>query len=100
MNLNFKEYGKGKTIVILHGLLGSLDNWSTIAKSLSTNYNIITIDLPDHGKSDHTDLFSYTSIVQSLKDFLIKTFELEIVSKVLPDFETIIFNLFFSMGLI
>tara|TARA_B100000683_G_scaffold193181_1_gene186158 strand:- start:2283 stop:3044 length:762 start_codon:yes stop_codon:yes gene_type:complete len=72
MNLNFKEYGKGKTIVILHGLLGSLDNWSTIAKSLSTNYNIITIDLPDHGKSDHTDLFSYTSIVQSLKDFLIK----------------------------
>ena len=72
MTLNFKEYGKGKTIVILHGLLGSLDNWSTIAKSLSTYYNIITIDLPDHGKSDHSDLFSYTRIVKSLKDFLIK----------------------------
>ena len=56
----------------MHGLLGSLDNWSTIAKSLSTYYNIITIDLPDHGKSDHTDLFSYTRIVKSLKDFLIK----------------------------
>ena len=26
----------------------------------------------DHGKSDHTDLFSYTRIVKSLKDFLIK----------------------------
>ena len=52
MTPNFKEYGKGKTIVILHGLLGSLDNWSTIAKSL-IHYNIITIDLPDHGKSDH-----------------------------------------------
>ena len=36
MNLNFKEYGKGKTIVILHGLLGSLDNWSSI--SLGNSY--------------------------------------------------------------
>jgi pimeloyl-ACP methyl ester carboxylesterase len=35
MILNYKKLGdSGSTIIILHGLLGSLDNWQTIAKQL------------------------------------------------------------------
>jgi pimeloyl-ACP methyl ester carboxylesterase len=35
MNLNFKEFGFGFPVIILHGLLGSLDNWQTIARKIS-----------------------------------------------------------------
>ena len=58
MEINFKSYGEGKPVVILHGLLGSLDNWISISKSLSKNFKIIVLDLPDHGKSLQTTMFS------------------------------------------
>ena len=48
-NLNFKEFGSGKQIIILHGLLGSLDNWVSIALKLSKNYKVTILDLPNHG---------------------------------------------------
>ena len=54
MDLNFKVLGSGKPVVIFHGLLGSLDNWITIARTLSSKYKVILVDLPNHGKSYHT----------------------------------------------
>ena len=57
MTLNFKEHGKGKTIIILHGLLGSLDNWSTIAKSLSYNYNQYSDDFSNLFKDFNSNSF-------------------------------------------
>ena len=49
MTLNYKTLGSGKPLVILHGLLGSLDNWVTVSKYLSKSYKIYIIDLPNHG---------------------------------------------------
>jgi esterase len=69
MEINFKSYGEGKPVVILHGLLGSLDNWVSISKSLSKNFKIIVLDLPDHGKSFHTTMFSYKKIAEHLHLF-------------------------------
>ena len=69
MEINFKSYGEGKPVVILHGLLGSLDNWVSISKSLSENFKIIILDLPDHGKSSHTSKFSYKRIAEQLHFF-------------------------------
>ena len=69
MEINFKSYGEGKPVVILHGLLGSLDNWISISKSLSKNFKIIILDLPDHGKSPHTTRFSYNKIAEQLHFF-------------------------------
>ena len=45
MTLNYKTLGYGKPLVILHGLLGSLDNWVTVSKYLSKSYKIYIIDL-------------------------------------------------------
>ena len=59
MILNYNEFGEGKTIVILHGLLGSLGNWVSLAKVLSERFHVILVDLPNHGQSHHTDHFSY-----------------------------------------
>ena len=57
MTLNYKTLGSGKPLVILHGLLGSLDNWVTVSKYLSKSYKVYIIDLPNHGKSYHSQVF-------------------------------------------
>ena len=38
MELNYKEFGQGDPIIILHGLFGTSDNWQTIAKKLAKDY--------------------------------------------------------------
>lgn len=53
MKLHYKESGSGTPLVILHGLLGSGENWRAIVKVLSAFYRVITIDLPNHGRSPH-----------------------------------------------
>ena len=75
MILNYNEFGARKTIVILHGLLGSLDNWVSLAKVLSKKFHVIIVDLPNHGKSHHTDRFSYESMAKEVS-FLLKHKEL------------------------
>ena len=59
MTLNHKSFGDGKPLVILHGLLGSLDNWVTVSKYLAKKYKVYIIDLPNHGKSYHRDFLWY-----------------------------------------
>ncbi|HEY3404090.1 MAG TPA: alpha/beta fold hydrolase [Ohtaekwangia sp.] len=76
MKLFFREYqpansDKGQTLVILHGLFGSSDNWLTQARLLSNlGYRIFTVDLTNHGQSPHTDSFDYPSMVDDLAEFL------------------------------
>ena len=73
MNLNFKEFGTGFPIIILHGLLGSLDNWQTIAKRLAelpgSPFKTYIIDQRNHGKSPHSDEFSYDLLASDIFDF-------------------------------
>jgi esterase len=70
MKLFFRKYGQGPPIVILHGLLGSSDNWLTQAKLLSSSYTIYTIDQRNHGQSPHSDEFDYQSMVDDLATFV------------------------------
>ena len=72
MTLNYKILGSGKPLVILHGLLGSLDNWVTVSKYLSESYKIYIIDLPNHGKSYHSQVFSYEDMSNDLDSFFNK----------------------------
>ncbi len=54
MELNYKKYGEnGKIILILHGLLGSLDNWQTVARHVSEKFRVYAVDLRNHGRSPH-----------------------------------------------
>lgn len=71
--LNFKEYGrehKGLPIIILHGLLGMLDNWHSFAKALSETKPVICLDQRNHGKSFHSNDFNYKLLSSDLNDFL------------------------------
>ena len=69
-SLNFKTFGSGDPIIILHGLFGMLDNWQTIAKKLAEDYMVYLVDLRDHGKSEHTDDFNYPLLAQDIAEFL------------------------------
>jgi len=69
MELNFKVFGEGEPVIILHGFLGSLDNWQSVAKDLSYGYKVYLIDLRNHGKSEHTSKHSYALMSEDLKEF-------------------------------
>jgi len=72
MQLNYKSFGEGTPVVILHGLLGSLDNWQTFARKLSSDFKVFTIDLRNHGRSPHSDEHSYPAMVSDLVEFFTK----------------------------
>ena len=70
MEFFFRQYGQGNPILILHGWLGVSDNWISIGKFLSTEgYNVIIPDLPNHGRSFHTNEFSYKEMAEIIYGF-------------------------------
>ena len=70
MELNFKTFGQGPAIVILHGLFGSLDNWVTHARTLSENFSVYIVDQRNHGKSFHSPQWDYPTMAKDLNHFL------------------------------
>jgi len=69
MELNNKIIGSGSPLIILHGLFGSLDNWMTIAKALEETRKIYLLDLRNHGKSPHSDVFDYNAMAEDIEEF-------------------------------
>ena len=69
MELNFKVFGSGEPLIILHGLLGSLDNWQTLAKRYAEHFTVFIIDQRNHGRSPHSSEFSYDLLVEDLLAF-------------------------------
>jgi len=72
IKLNYQSYGEGKSVIILHGLLGSSRNWTSIAKKLSVNFQIINVDLRNHGDSDHADTMTYPEMAEDICQVLDK----------------------------
>ncbi len=70
MELNYKSYGEGEPVIILHGLLGSLDNWHSIARKLAANYRVFLLDQRNHGKSPHADKMDYPSMAEDVFAFM------------------------------
>lgn len=70
MQLNYKSFGQGDPIVILHGLFGTLDNWQTIAKQLAEQYTVYIVDQRNHGRSPHREEMNYPVMAEDLKTFM------------------------------
>jgi pimeloyl-ACP methyl ester carboxylesterase len=68
MKLHYRELGNGQPLVILHGLFGFSDNWQTHAKKLAEYYRVILIDLRNHGHSEWSEEFSYSIMVEDVKE--------------------------------
>lgn len=61
------ESREAKPILILHGFLGMSDNWKTLGVQFATlGYQVHLLDLRNHGKSFHSDEFSYELMVEDV----------------------------------
>ncbi|MFN0201721.1 MAG: alpha/beta fold hydrolase [Bacteroidia bacterium] len=70
MKLNYKSYGSGPALIILHGLFGSLDNWVTHARILEKEYSVYLLDQRNHGRSPHSKVFDYQALAADLNEFM------------------------------
>lgn len=70
MLLHYKSFGEGEPLLILHGFLGSLDNWQSIAKELAATYQVFILDVRNHGKSFHDNHHDYGSMVADVHYFI------------------------------
>jgi esterase len=69
MKLYFRKSGKGRPLIILHGLYGSSDNWYSFGKALSKFYEVYLIDLRNHGRSPHSEEHNYSLMIKDLAEF-------------------------------
>lgn len=66
MQLHYQTIGQGQPLVLVHGLFGSADNWGTVAKHFSQHYQVISVDLRNHGRSPHSDSQTYPEMADDL----------------------------------
>jgi pimeloyl-ACP methyl ester carboxylesterase len=64
------DHGGGPPVVILHGLLGSARNWSSLAKQLGATRRVFALDLRNHGASPWADEMSYDQMADDVRAFL------------------------------
>ncbi len=57
-------------LLIVHGLYGSARNWGAIAKRLSEDRQIFSVDLRNHGSSDWTNSHSYPDLAADLAEVI------------------------------
>jgi esterase len=70
MKLHFRALGTGPPLIILHGLLGSLDNWVPVAQKLAAHFRVHLLDLRNHGRSPHAAEFDYDVMAADVRRFL------------------------------
>lgn len=68
-------------LVILHGLLGSKNNWNSMSKAIhkTTGRKVISVDARNHGDSRHSAQHTYVHMAHDLMK-LLKKLELSKVS--------------------
>ena len=60
------------TIILIHGLSGTRDNWNRVARYLTYHYHVIIPDLPVHGDTQVKDDFdlSIANLTEKLRRFV------------------------------
>lgn len=70
MLLHSRIEGNGKPFVILHGFLGMSDNWKTLGSQFAeVGYEVHMLDMRNHGKSFHSEEFTYELMANDVKEY-------------------------------
>jgi esterase len=64
------ENPSAPALVILHGLLGSARNWTTIGRALQGRFDVHAVDLRNHGTSPHAESMRWPEMVADLECYL------------------------------
>lgn len=68
--LHAQVFGEGIPFVILHGFLGMSDNWKTLGlKYAEVGYEVHLLDLRNHGRSFHSNDFTYDIMTEDLYSY-------------------------------
>ncbi len=71
MQLHFKASGRGRAVILLHGLFGSADNWHHIALRLAEHFQVFALDQRNHGQSPHSDTMNYPLMAADVEKFFV-----------------------------
>lgn len=70
MQLHHEAYGQGEPLIVLHGLLGSADNWHSVCKSLAPHFKVFALDQRNHGQSPHSSTMDYALMAEDVGHFI------------------------------
>ena len=76
-SINFTDKGNGKTIVLLHGYLETLEIWDGFADELSKTFRVISIDIPGHGKSGKVATIHNMDLMAEAVDVVLKNLNID-----------------------
>lgn len=66
------ENSDAPALVLLHGLLGSSRNWTTIGRALQDRFDVHALDLRNHGNSPHAEAMRWAELCADLEAYLEK----------------------------
>ena len=70
MILNTVETGEGPPLLLLHGLMGSAQNWGGMAKRLGLRHRVVAMDARNHGASGHAPGMQYAALAADVAETL------------------------------
>ena len=73
--LFYRELGEADAppLMILHGLLGTSDNWQTLGKQFAATHRVHLIDQRNHGRSPHNPVHNYSAMANDVLHHLDRT---------------------------
>lgn len=73
MTIQYDRRGRGKPLLLVHGLGSSRNAWSTIVPALAQQRELITMDLPGHGDSPaEKDSGTFDGLADSFENWLVE----------------------------
>lgn len=73
LRIHFKEFGRGPTLLLIHGWNNDLSGFTLLIKHLESNFRVIAIDLPGYGKSQPLDEdYSVEKLSDVVSEFIFK----------------------------
>jgi pimeloyl-ACP methyl ester carboxylesterase len=71
-SVSYVEAGSGPLLVLVHGMAGTAENWSSVVEPLSLRHEVIAPDFPGHGMSaPGGGDYSLGSLASGLRDLLL-----------------------------
>ncbi len=70
MKLNYSIQGSGQSVILMHGMFGSLSNLGLLSRALSDSYSVISVDMRNHGESPHSLEMDYPSMANDIIELM------------------------------
>lgn len=68
--MNSVSSGQGPAVLLIHGLFGNLDNLKSLGQVLESKHQVIRLDVPNHGLSEHWEQMDYPLLAEAMVNLL------------------------------